>query len=496
MRLLLQHPELQPLEMALCRDDPVYWCNWWGWTYDPREEGDKDLPFDLFPRQEELWRWLRELEGARAPGLVEKSRDMGVTWICVADSVHSFLFRPGYAVGFGSRKLELVDQLGDLKAILPKARYMLERLPAFMRPNYTAGYCKIVNLDTGATITGEGGSQIGRGGRTSRYYVDEAAFLEHAEEVERSLFGNTNSRVDVSTPNGMGNPFARKRFGGRVSVFRLHWKDDPRKGDAWHEAQAAVLDPVTLAQEVDIDYTASVSGICIPAAWVRAATGLDLAWSDGTAYQVTGPTVAGWDVGERSNTLILRQGPRVLHAEQWAGDVDSATWRAVDVAERYGARTLFYDAQGPGARVAGILAGGERRTRLRIVPINGGAQVPERYILADGRRACEVYGNVRAYAWDLALGERFRKAWEFRERGTPHAPDEMIRLPEDLSQLQVELSIPLRKTTATGKTLIESKAEMTVRGVESPHYADALALTVTPAPGPLLPEFDAERHVV
>ena len=35
----------------------------------------------------------------------------------------------------------------------------------------------------------------------------------------------------------------------------------------------AELDPVTVAQEIDRDYSASVEGIVIPGAWVRAAIG-------------------------------------------------------------------------------------------------------------------------------------------------------------------------------------------------------------------------------
>jgi hypothetical protein len=42
------------------------------------------------------------------------------------------------------------------------------------------------------------------------------------------------------------------------------------------ELQKAKKDPVMIAQELDLDYTASIEGICIPAAWVRAAVGLQL----------------------------------------------------------------------------------------------------------------------------------------------------------------------------------------------------------------------------
>ncbi len=61
----------------------------------------------------------------------------------------------------------------------------------------------------------------------------------------------------------------KKRHSGKYPVFRIHWKDDGRKNQAWYEKQKATLDPVILAQEIDIDYNASIEGICIPNAWGR-----------------------------------------------------------------------------------------------------------------------------------------------------------------------------------------------------------------------------------
>src|SRR5437868_1415121 len=62
-------------ELALCAADVVHWCDRWCWTYDPRQ-AQASLPFDLFPRQAELLRWLAERERLQQDGLVEKSREV------------------------------------------------------------------------------------------------------------------------------------------------------------------------------------------------------------------------------------------------------------------------------------------------------------------------------------------------------------------------------------------------------------------------------------
>jgi hypothetical protein len=70
----------------------------------------------------------------------------------------------------------------------------------------------------------------------------------------------------------MNNPFARRRHGGKVSVFSFHWRDDPRKDQEWYNKKCHDLDdPVVIAQEIDLDYSASLEGVLIPSKWVQAA---------------------------------------------------------------------------------------------------------------------------------------------------------------------------------------------------------------------------------
>jgi hypothetical protein len=135
---------------------------------------------------------------------------------------------------------------------------------------------KLVNPQNGSAITGEGGDNIGRGGRCSIYVVDEAAHIERPQLVDAALVETTNVRVDVSTPNGPGNPFATKRFSGLIPVFSYHFRDDPRKTKEWAEKVKREKGPVVFAAEYDLDYSASIEGITIPGAWVRAAVELEL----------------------------------------------------------------------------------------------------------------------------------------------------------------------------------------------------------------------------
>jgi len=128
----------------------------------------------------------------------------------------------------------------------------------------------LINPENGANISGEGGDDIGRGDRRSMYLVDEAASLEHPDGAESALSRTTDSSFFLSTPKGL-NWFGKKRYSGKLEVFTFDWKSDPRVDDEWFKRFSANNDPVVVAQEVLIDYHASVEGICIPAKWVAAA---------------------------------------------------------------------------------------------------------------------------------------------------------------------------------------------------------------------------------
>lgn len=454
-----------------------YWVGNWCWTYDPRES-PATVPFDPFARQSELLAWIGEREKKRERGLVEKSRDTGLTWLCCAYALHGWLFRAGFACGFGSRKLEYVDDLGNPKSIFEKIRMLLAHLPGWMYPvGFRAAkhscLARLVNPVNGSTITGEGGDNIGRGDRTAIYFVDEAAHLERPQKVEASLSATTRVRIDVSTPNGQGNPFWARRHSGAVEVFTFRWTDDPRKDQAWYQQQCRLYDPATVAQEIDIDYSASVDNVTIPAAWVRAAVQLDLPPS--------GKPTGGLDIAELGrdrSVFVARQGPVVRMPEAWGQVTTTETaHRAASLAERAGCAKVHYDVGGLGAGVRGTWSAAESPLRFRPVAVQAGGS-PTLTRWPDGKSSKELFVNRRSELWWI-LRARFEKTYEYVRQGTTHPPEEMISIP-DCPQLISELSRPTFVRTESGKVAVESKKDMRRRGVASPDYADALCLAFHP----------------
>lgn len=470
---LREKPELVPSVLDFYKDNPVAFINDFGMTFDPRqaEIGKPTMvPFVLFPKQVEFINWLQAKWRNRADGLAEKSRDMGVSWLCCAFAVWMWRFHSGTVVGFGSRKEEYVDKLGDPKSLFWKVRQFIALLPIELRPRgydekQHAPHMRILNPENGAAIVGEAGDNIGRGNRTSIYFKDESAFYEHAESIDAALSQTSNCKIDVSTPNGPGNAFYRKAHAGKIDKFIFDWRDDPRKDDAWYRAQCEKLDPVIVAQEIDRNYEGSIANSFIGGDLVRSAQ-----MRGPMEVQANGGLMVGIDVarfGDDKTVVSFRRGRLLLKQVVWVKqDVVQTAARARNEIAAYNQTPLqiAVDTIGVGAGVADIMRGWwpdkeDRKTgriQKTVVDVNSSLR------LDDGQ-----HYNLRAL---MAANVREWLAG--------------ASIPND-ADLMTDLTA-LRYGFRGGELLLESKDDAKRRGIKSPDRFDSLALTFAVPPAPIV----------
>jgi hypothetical protein len=469
------------------KHNPVDWINDWICAYDPRraEHGKSAVvPFLLWPRQEELVNWLFERMKREEDGLIEKSREEGASFLCSAIALHQWRYSPGFKAGFGSRKEALLDRKGDLDSLFEKLRSMIGMLPPELLPvgfdsQKHSHHMKLINPENGASIIGESGDNIGRGGRNKIYFLDESAFLEHPDLVDAAMSQNTRIRIDLSTPNGHGNSFYKRRFQilQPHQIFELDWRHDPRKDEEWYRRECERIgDPIIIARELDRDYDAGVEDIVCPGRWVRSAIKLEL--------PLTGQIQAGLDVaddGGDSNALCIRRGNKIIHLEEWfEGDTTKTAQRALQICLDCGVTVLRYDSIGVGAGVRGEYARLKRLNRLPIktVGINVGKS-PTRGLYG-GRPNDQIFLNRRAEMW-WKLRRRFEHVYGATVEGNYSLNDEhAISIPENL-ELVSQLASPQYGFSNKGLIKIEDKAHMKkVRGIKSPNLADAVCLAFAP----------------
>lgn len=459
------------------RDHPTNFINDWGMTFDPRQAElglPTVLPFILRPKQAEFIEWLYARWKGREDGLCEKSRDEGVSWLCVAFGVWMWRFHPGAVVGFGSRKEEYVDDSADPKSLFWKVRAYIDYLPIELRPagydrRKHAPYMKIENPEAGGMIVGEAGDNIGRGNRTSIYFKDESAFLANPEAVDAALSQTSNCKIDVSTPNGPAGPFYRKRHAGKIKVFTFHWRDNPTKGPEWYAKQVAELDPVILAQEVDIDYNASTTNSYITGALIQSAHTLGPA-----DVEALGAWIVGVDAAHMGDDISVIQGRkgRLTAKARRRTKVDGPTLagNVIEYCNKLEAAgmgnhvaAIVIELDGPGVSAYDHL---KLHTRFgwRVVGVHTGARMD------DGK-----HYNLKAVLWDNAR--------DYLKQPPVSVPD----VDEDGNASAIASEVGnYRYTYRDGVLLMESKKEYKKRAKHSPDDADAWILTHIP--GTLIPQ--------
>lgn len=484
------------------RLNPIDFINDWGVTSDPRniERGlPAVIPLIPFPKQVEWLQWIIDRWQNGESGLTEKSRDMGCSVNAMALLSTLALFNDSFVGGVGSRKEDLVDKVGDPNTLFFKARQFLAHLPVEFRGGWAernkllSAHMKLEIPESAGVLIGEAGTNIGRGGRASIYLVDESAFLASPMSVEASLSQTTRCRIDLSSVNGMDNPFAEKRHSGKVPVFTFNWRDDPRKDEAWYAGEVARLNPIIVAQEIDLDYSASKEGILIPSAWVQAAVDAHVK----LGILPTGARRAGLDVADEGidlNAFASRYGFMLQFLKAWTGkgnDIFDTVEKAFAFCDELGLGEFDYDADGLGAGVRGdarVINGRPNRTenQITVSPFQGSGSVvdPKKEIIPGspdgsrkGRTNEDFFANRKAQGW-WHLRTLFQNTFRAME-GLAYDPDTIISIPVDLAErakLVTELSQPTYSINTAGKIVVDKAPD----GTRSPNHADAVMICYAP----------------
>jgi Terminase large subunit, T4likevirus-type, N-terminal len=292
-RLLLGAKSNRDAQLALnelCKRDFCYWVDNFVMTFNPRLQGaDCHIPMVLYPFQANGAKLILESMGRGEDLLIEKSRDMGASWLIVAIFTWCWLFEDGVKFHIGSRKEDLVDKIGDMDTLIEKVRYILRWLPPWMLPDgfkasQHASFMRIINPANGNAITGESSNAgFARGGRSKAILFDEFAFWDNDNSAWVSAGHSTNTRIAISTPNGKANTFAKIAldYGNpniervnvtnepveyadksrKMRILRFHWTNHPDKNQEWYDYQCRKESPDAVAREIDINYNLSVGNV-------------------------------------------------------------------------------------------------------------------------------------------------------------------------------------------------------------------------------------------
>lgn len=283
--------------LATAKEDPSrilssgfrYWADNFVWIQDPEAEdaSKKNIPFLLWDFQE---RAAEEIIRAIVLGYdmpIEKSRKLGLSWLVMAIFVWGWHFH-GWELLVGSQKKENVDTKGNIKTLIEKARYIIERNPDWMmtklKDKVTDKNALLVHPVHGATLAGESNNlNFGRSDRRKAVLFDEFASWEQTDKAAWQACGSTTKcRIPLSTANTRGTnchffTIINNSKKKQNKYLRLHWTLHPvfakdlyydeygKPRSPWYDNE--VKRSATLAevfQELDIDYQASMGSKVFP----------------------------------------------------------------------------------------------------------------------------------------------------------------------------------------------------------------------------------------
>lgn len=240
------------------------------------------VPFITWPVQDIA---VAAIEEAIVKGLdiaLDKSRDMGATWLCLVILDKEFIFHADTLILVLSRTEDYVDKPGNPKSLFWKLDYIHEWLPDWMRPpacflgqkNRTSMHIK--NEWNSSIIDGESTTKhAARGDRRSIVFMDEFGMVQNGQAMRSATADATPCRIINSTPKA-GSEYSAWITSGKIKTIKLPWYEHPGKGagrytvhdemtqkwlikSPWRLLEDERRSPAEIAEEIDMNHMGSGS---------------------------------------------------------------------------------------------------------------------------------------------------------------------------------------------------------------------------------------------
>lgn len=276
--------------------DVLFAFNAFYYTLDVRRRPHHNQPFCTYGYQDEVilnvWDTIQNASSTRTQDLfVEKSRDMGATWMILLIYHHLWL-QPdgGFDFLLGSRIEDYVDKKGDRRTHFERLRYAHYKLPRWLWPQGFSkakhdNFMRLINPETGASITGESNNAaFSTQGRYASILYDEfAKWMNTDTQAWESGGDATPCRIAISTPFGARGEYYALKSAVQIHKETLHWSKHPLKArglycqwpkpeladevvdedhwvglrSPWYDTECLRRKPSEVSQELDIDYIGS-----------------------------------------------------------------------------------------------------------------------------------------------------------------------------------------------------------------------------------------------
>lgn len=221
------------------------------------------INFHLYDFQEKS---LREFESHRY-NIVLKGRQLGLSTLVAGYALWKMIFHDDFKV------LVIATTQDVAKELVSKVQLMYEKLPVWIRSTAKAGTFNKLELHfmNGSSIKAVSSSEkSARSPSISLLIVDEAAFIEHMDEIwtaAQATLATGGDSIILSTPNGVGNKFHELWTHATeympeagldpFNPIKLPWSLHPDRDEVWAKNERAKLGARKFGQEHACDFISS-----------------------------------------------------------------------------------------------------------------------------------------------------------------------------------------------------------------------------------------------
>lgn len=232
-------PALRRQVKAYCATDCLFYVNTFCYQYNPTLPPEERVgPFVTWPFQDKALRSILDSVQCHCRGevrphqhdlVIEKSREMGASWLCLLALDWMFLYVP-WSQFLCVSKSEKAVESEKPDSLFWKLDFVHKYLPDWLKPKIKRRDIYFGNEDNGSVIAGEASTgRAGVGGRATAMLVDEFAQIKEDSEVMNRTSDTTGCRIFNSTHLGTGTEFYELCQRRDVKKLVMHWTQHPEK---------------------------------------------------------------------------------------------------------------------------------------------------------------------------------------------------------------------------------------------------------------------------
>lgn len=219
--------------LAACEQDPLFFVNTFVWQFNPTMLDREVGPFIAWDFQSSALQQILTAVETPEDLLIEKSREMGASWLCLIAFLWRWRFRPMQKFLVISRSEDAVDKPDDPDSLFWKLDFMIQKLPNWMMDKFDPDKHRkkmILIHPNGSVLSGQASTgKAGVGGRATAMFIDEFSQIREDYQVLQRTSDTTKCRIFNGTHLGLDTAFYGLSQRPDMHKLVMHWTQHPEK---------------------------------------------------------------------------------------------------------------------------------------------------------------------------------------------------------------------------------------------------------------------------